>query len=179
MKKIWVDVETTGLLCGKDRIIELAAIYEDDVFHRYCKPFDSKPENFGFIEGLTGITWKYLEENGCSDQKLYREFNTWICKIINQYDRLDKAVFCAYNAHFDSDFIRALFNRNGNKFYGSFFFSARLDVMTTVAENMDKLYTLPNLKNETVCNHLGIELKAHSALEDIKATKELYERLLK
>lgn len=177
MKKIWIDVETTGLFANKDRITELAAIYEGEVFHMYCKPFDEKPVDYDRIEAITGISWEFLEKMGIGDNELYNEFSGWLKSIINAYDKKDKAVFCAYNAHFDSDFIRQLFYRNGDKYYGSFFYSARIDVMTTVAENIEVFQGTPNLKNETVCKHLGIDLKAHSAIEDINATKKLYETL--
>jgi DNA polymerase III epsilon subunit-like protein len=34
---------------------------------------------------------------------------------------------------------------------------------------------LKNYRLETMCKHFGIELKAHDAMSDIEATKQLYE----
>jgi exonuclease I len=38
--------------------------------------------------------------------------------------------------------------------------------------------TLQNYKLETVAGHFGIELKAHDALSDVKATREIIRKVL-
>lgn len=178
MKTIWIDVETTGLDFEKCQIIELAALYENgkesDLFHKYCKP-ESRPDNFAEIEELTGISWSFLEDCGVSERQLYIDFVEFLSKKIDRYDRTDKALFAAFNADFDNQFLRELFKRNGDNYFGSWFHSARLDVFSTVAMayRFEVLDVQPNNKNETIAKALDIQLTAHSAIEDIKASRQI------
>ena len=174
MKICWVDVETTGIDHNTNTIIELAALYEDDgadksVFHVYIKP-ESLPKE---IEELTGITMEYLEQNGITEAEAYSQFTDWLAKKIDKYKKEDKAIFAAYNARFDNDFIRELFKRNNDNYFGSWFYSASLDIMGTAILMVRLGYiSVPvNFKNVTICESFGIEHKAHSAIEDIKASR--------
>lgn len=181
MKTVWIDLETTGLDAKSARIIEFAALYEDrgeiiEERHIYCKPFDKQPEDFARIEELTGISWAELEVNGVSDEELYRAVVAFMDSIVNKYDRGDKAIFAGYNATFDERFVRELFNRNGNQYYGSYFYSGRLDVMSSVVEAVweGRLDRPANLKLATVAVALEFgEFQAHSALEDIRMTRAI------
>lgn len=182
-KTIWIDVETTGLNPQYHTIIELAAVYEWNgsiiPFHRYCLP-DDKPEDFSFIENLTGITWKFLEENGIKEKDLYKSFKQFLTSHIDPYDKTDKAVFSAYNADFDFKFCRSLFHRNNDKYFGAYFYKIPLDVKSTVAHALRSGLIEPqeNFKNATICKYLGIEIEhAHSAMDDIKASRELQIKL--
>jgi len=173
-KVIWLDVETTGLDPKTCTIIELAALYENgtdkSVFHVYIKP-ESLPKE---IEELTGITMEYLEQNGITEAEAYSQFTAWLAEKIDKYKKEDKAIFAAYNARFDNDFIRELFKRNKDNYFGSWFHSASLDIMGTAILCV-RLGLIPvpvNFKNITICESFGIELKAHSALDDIKASRQ-------
>ena len=177
MKQIWIDVETTGLDCKIDSIIELAALYENgkekSVFHTYILPA-TKKDDFNIIEDLLGITWEYLEQNGITEAEAYSEFEKWLGSHIDKYDKKDKAIFAAYNAKFDTDFIREMFLRNYDNYFGSWFFSASMDIMSTAVLCV-KLELMPvpeNFKNSTTCKYFGIVHKVHSAIEDIKASRQ-------
>ena len=178
VKQIWIDCETTGLDPKTDTIIELAAECDGDIFHAYCLP-DTKPNNWDFISNLTGITAEFLFQFGTTESALYKKFNEWICKKIDRYDKTDKAVLCGYGARFDMDFIRALFDRNNDKYFGSFFFSLPMDVQSLVAQGLliGIVPILENMKLETVCNHFNIGIDAHSALSDIISTRRLFNKL--
>jgi len=174
---VWIDVETTGLNCKEDKIIELAALYENgkekSVFHTYILPAE-KPTDFTVIEELTGITWEYLEKNGIASAEAYSKFSDWLGERINKYDKKDKAIFAAYNAKFDNDFMREFFKHNFDNYFGSWFYSASLDIMGTAVLCV-KLGLIPapeNFKNSTICQSFGIEHKLHSAIEDIKASRQ-------
>ena len=185
-KIIWIDVETTGIDHNTNTIIELAALYENDtdksVFHVYILP-SARPDDFNTIEELTGITWEYLQHNGITEAEAYKQFSEWLSERIDKYDKSDKAIFAAYNARFDNDFIQELFLRNHDDYFGSWFYSAPLDIMGT-AILMVRLGYIPvpvNFKNVTICESFGIEHKAHSAIDDIKASRKAQlemERLL-
>ena len=178
MSKIcWIDTETTGLDPKTCTIIELAVLYENDkdksVFHVYILPA-SRPDDFNTIEELTGITWEYLEQNGITEAEAYKEFIEWISQYIDKYDKSDKAIFAVYNARFDNDFIRELFKRNHDNYFGSWFYSASLDIMGTaiLCVRLELMPVPVNFKNVTICESFGIEHKAHSALDDIKASRQ-------
>ena len=177
MKQIWIDTETTGIDHHTNFIIELAALYEDgkskSVFHVYILP-ELKPDDFNVIEELTGITWEYLEQNGITESEAFTQFIAWIDQYIDHYDKKDKAIFAAYNARFDNDFIREFFKHNADNYFGSWFYSASLDIMGT-AMLCVKLGLIPvpaNFKNSTICEYFGITHKVHSAIEDIKASRQ-------
>lgn len=180
IEKLWVDVETTGTDPENDTIIELAMTYQDKVFHKYCLP-DKKPDNFEEITEITGITWDFLKENGVISEKiLFHSFITGINSLINVYSHDDKLILSGYKIDFDISFLRELFLKNGNEFFGMYFFYPSIDVRTFVANELSsgRLKLLENYKLETVCKAYNIEFKAHSAIKDIKATKELYEKIM-
>lgn len=176
MKTCWIDVETTGTEPATNTIIELAALYENgqqkSIFHVYILP-DSHPDDFDTIEELTGITWEYLEQNGITEKEGYKQFTTWLAQYIDKYNKEDKAIFAAYNARFDNDFIRELFKRNNDNYFGSWFYSASLDIMGTVIQcaRFEIIPVPDNFKNVTICESFGIEHKAHNAIDDIKASR--------
>jgi DNA polymerase III epsilon subunit-like protein len=97
---------------------------------------------------------------------------------VNKFDRQDKAVMLGYNVGFDERFLRAAFERQRDKYFGSWFFWPKVDVAGAVArEVLKRGLRLPNYKLETVCGHFGVKIDAHDALSDIKATVELWRRL--
>jgi DNA polymerase III alpha subunit (gram-positive type) len=179
MKTLWIDVETTGLIAENNFIIELAALYENNgmdksIFHVYILP-EKRPDDFDFIEELTGITWEYLEQNGISESQAYTEFTTWLAYRMDKFDSEDKAIFAAYNARFDYDFMREFFKHNSDKYFGSWFFKIPMDIMNTVmlCVRLELIPILPDFKNATVIKFFEIEYQAHSAIEDIKASRQI------
>ena len=69
------------------------------------------------------------------------------------------------------------FKKNGNPYFYGYVNYHLLDVIQatalfTVAGKMK----LQNMKLGTVCEHFGISLKAHDALEDIRATRQVFYR---
>lgn len=184
MKKIFIDVETTGLSTVHDRITELAALYEVDgeinsEFHVYCKPFDEKPLNYKVLENKGMPKWDFLVENGCSYDTLYKFFKKWLESFINPFDKEDKALFYGYNARFDMDFCRALFKTHNDSYFGAYFYRVPVDVMALAIEALSKKSNMPpNFKLTTVCEVFNTTLKnAHTAIEDIQATRDLYNKI--
>jgi len=177
MKVIWIDVETTGIDHENNVIIELAALYENgkdkSVFHVYINP-GIFPDDFKVIEELTGITQEYLEQNGITEAEAYTQFIDWIGQYIDKYNKADKAIFAAYNAKFDNDYMRDFFKHNNDDYFGSWFYSASLDIMSTVAlcVRLELMQVPSNFKNPTICESLGIKHNAHRALDDIKASRK-------
>jgi len=175
-KVVWIDVETTGLDPETRCIIEIAALFEGagqkSIFHTYILP-DELPTDFDIIEEITGITWEYLQQKGIPEAEAYKQFTEWLGKYIDKYDKEDKAIFAAYNADFDFNFIHQFFNHNKDKYLGSWFLKVPLDIMNTVMQlvRFELIPIPPDFKNSTTCSYFGIEHKAHSAIDDIKASR--------
>ncbi len=187
MKILWLDLETTGLSSYSCKITEIAALYIDtdkpeeiEEFHRYIK-YAEYPDDYQKVAQITGLTPEVLEEKGFIESTVFNEFFDFINKKIDKFNKSDKCIVAGYNVKFDVDFFRSFFYNNGNTYFGSYFFSASIDVMTIVAMSLidgQIESNLPNFKLKTVANSVGIEFEAHSAIDDIKATKELFEKLL-
>lgn len=181
MKIAWIDVETTGIDTKTSQIIELACLFNCNgdwhEFHQFCKP-KSKPENYDDVAKKShNIPWSFLEENGVTQIGLYGNFLNFLAALIDKYEKSDKAIFAGYNSKFDSNHVRELFMRLKDYFFGSFFHSMPLDVASTFMAAMDLglVEKQKDIKLGTVCGYLGIKLEnAHSAIEDIKATKEAH-----
>ncbi len=179
---VWIDVETTGLFPSRQDIITMGYLFEMEgeiLLERDLQLRPIKPEN---------IEAKALAINGMSEEEImkfppadeaYSLLVTDLRGYVDKYNKFDKAIFAGFNARFDSDFVRALFRKMGDKYFGSWFFPSPLDVMGTLVERMrEERIDLVNHKLVTVCSHFGIDLKdAHTALADIRATRELYYKI--
>lgn len=86
--------------------------------------------------------------------------------------RHEKMVFAGYNSdEFDWNHVKAVLERNGARMED--YFRGKADVFRQV-----KSAWLTNRKLKTVCARLGIKMdKAHDALSDIRATREVAKTL--
>lgn len=140
----------------------------------------SLDEKKGKIIQLSG----YIVINGIVIEKfdfksnIYKHLIRLLDKHVNKYDVNDKFDFIAYNATFDLKFIRELFIKSNNEFFGSYFYSTPICVL-----NMSRIY-LRNNKNKpenfklsTVASFFKIPVnknKLHDGLYDITLTLKLY-----
>lgn len=193
MKRMSIDLETDGLCSDTNRIIEIAVLYEDGpeesraVFHQYVLP-ETKSEGFDEAAKVShGLSWEFLEKNGKAEEDVFIELIKWLDERFNKYDPLDRAFFLAYNAKFDNEFIWKMFKRyeTGTKddaHYGSYFRKGCvIDILPIVAATVDygMLPVPENFQNKTIAKLLDIPLEnAHSALEDIKASRLIYLKCL-
>ena len=117
-----------------------------------------------------------------SQDTFYKKLMSLLGKYINKFDTKDKFYMIGYNSHaFDAQFIRALFTRNGNSFFGSYFWNPNVDVMLiAMAACIGQRDKLPNFKLGTVARSLGIvidEDRLHDGLYDVEVTSELFDIL--
>ena len=195
-KLCFIDVETTGTDAKRNGILQIAGeiiLLEGlttgtDKKHNYevvdSFNFNVKPFATDVIED------KALEVNKITREQIhtfenpsasYQGIMNIFCKSVDKYNKKDKYFFVGYNARFDYDFMRAWFEKNGDKYFGSFFYFPPLDVMNAAMWNMIReRKTLPNFKLETVANNLGITLEGnfHDAMKDIQITKEIFFKFL-
>ena len=184
-KIIFIDTETGGVNAEKSALIQLSGIIEVDgtekeKFNFYIKPFENSEVNEKALE----VQRRTLEELGTEkyidESIIYKKFLEILDKYIDKYDKNDKFIVAGYNVKFDIDILKALFERNNNKFLFSYFNSSMLDPLYSVRllQVACMLPVLENNKLETWCKYFNIELKAHDSLQDITATKKLIEKLI-
>lgn len=186
MKKfIYIDTETTGANPEKHGIWQLAGYVEIDNKIKEKFAYNLSP----FPNDLIDI--KALEIGGKSEQDIksfenpnivYKEFSDLLKNYVDKFNPKDKLFFVGYNAHFDMNFLRSWFVKNGDNYFGSFFWFPPIDVMQLAANSLiNDRHLLPNFKLSTVCNHFGIQLKEnenlHEAETDIRLTFDLYKKL--
>lgn len=184
-KIIFIDTETGGVNAEKSALIQLSGIIEVDgtekeKFNFYIKPFENSEVNEKALE-VQGRTLEELGTEKYIDESIiYKKFLEILDKYIDKYDKNDKFIVAGYNVKFDIDILKALFERNNNKFLFSYFNSSMLDPLYSVRllQVADMLPVLENNKLETWCKYFNIELKAHDSLQDITATKKLIEKLV-
>lgn len=160
---VLLDIETTGLSCENDEIIEIAAVevncgkvsLEKNWLVKIQK--NIPPE----IRKLTGITDNMLQEQGDMLENILPE----LFKLIE-----DRTVLI-YNAQFDISFLEY-----NSKKYGVEFPRIHIkDVLTTAKSILRKL---ENHKLETVASYLEIENKqCHRALEDCHLLNKVFYKL--
>ncbi len=183
MKTFWADTETTGLSSTRNEIWQLAFIIEIDgkvVVEKNFKMRPLHPENAHPKALEVGkVTLETLAKFP-HPTEVYKEMVAILDKHVDRFNPADKFFIAGQNVQFDVGFLRAFFKQNGNTFFGSYFESAPIDLMTASAMAVRAgIIRVPNFKLGTICAALGIKLEAHDALEDIKATRHAFDELTK
>ena len=186
-KLCFVDLETTGVDREKNDIFQLATIITDpsgenilDEMTLSFKPIQTKNFQDGALE-KTGVTLEYLNSLELDSFDARNLFIDLIKEHVDPYNKKDKMHIVAYNAAFDSDFLREWWRKAEDPYFGSLFWNPPICVMQASAWFVQRVRgALPNFKLGTVCESAGInwdESKAHDAQYDIQKTHELYKYL--
>jgi DNA polymerase III subunit epsilon len=185
MKLIYIDVETTGIPCPQSGLVQLAGLVEDD--GKIRESFDYRiglfPADIVSDEALAvnGLTREEIAEFN-RPERVFSKFIQLLDGFVDRYNRTDKLQFIGYNATFDADHVRAWFEKNNDKYYGSWFWHPPIDVMGIAAVALMKSRAeLRNFKLGTVAQALGLEVddtKTHDALYDVHLTREMFHVLL-
>jgi DNA polymerase-3 subunit epsilon len=181
MKELWFDVETTGLDCEKQDIVQLAMIVVIDNEEVATKEIRMKPFCFENVQTsaleVHGITIEEIQKYQ-DPQSAYQETISFLSQHCDKFDRADKFYPGGYNVRFDLDFLAAFFRKNNDKYFGSWQNWRVMDPLPLLY-TMDacKQLSLPNYKLETVAEYFGVELKAHDAVSDVRASREVWKRL--
>lgn len=167
-KILFVDLETTGFDRTWDYIIEVAAILYDEEtqvrlgeFHEYIRPGKRIPQAVAEITGITD----FMVRDARPEKEVLADFMEWV--VMNKPDKIT-----AYNASFDKGFI-------DNKVEKYQLFSREIEWfdMMKYGRQLKKEGKIENYKQETVAKYLNIVYQAHSAIEDVKALIQVYEKL--
>lgn len=181
--RIFIDVETTGLDPKINNIFQLSGIIADpelnilEKFDYKFRPFDLDNCEPAALE-KTGMTLDELQSLPMDYNEAFNQFTHAMSKRCNRYDKTDKFQMIAYNAPFDSGFLREFFTKNNDNYFGSWFWNPPICVMQASAWALqDQRADISNFKLATLCKLVGIdwdETQAHNAMYDIHKTYELY-----
>lgn len=194
-KIIFIDVETTGVDPERNGLTQLSGCVQigDEVkesFDFFIRPFLKDEIETAALE-VTGFDRRqfllpdhpnYLAVEGQNfedPRDVYDRVAAMLGKYVNQYDKADKFQFVGYNAHsFDMPFMRRFWEKNGNRFFGSWFWYPCLDVMLVWAQILQPVRAeLTNFKLATVAKHCGIKVddtRLHDSQYDVELTRSLW-----
>lgn len=192
-KRLYCDIETSGLNPQIHGITQIAAIVELDgkVVDSLNLPCLIRPEE--------KIEAKALEIQGLFEHEI-REgegrhtarnahiiFTEFMRKYVNPYNKKDKFHFVGFNSQaFDAVFLNQWFRKNQDNYFYAWFFNPTIDVYVLAGYFMEQVRVdFPNFQLATVCRRVNLpweEEEAHDAMYDITMTRKLFlecERLLK
>lgn len=182
MKALWIDLETTGLnpyACAIHHVACIAVIHGvEERREWHIQPHADAL----FQEGwdVSGVTKDQVMAYETTPAQFFAEFIGWLGKMVQCFDKTDKMFWLGYNSRFDEDFMRAMFKRHKNNFFGSYFWTPSLDIMQIAAFQLCSVRSsLPNFKLGTVYNYLFNEdlTDAHDGMADIVATRRIFKKL--
>lgn len=187
MKRLYYDLETTGLNPAKHGIHQIAGIIE--INGATIEKFNIKlqPNPKCTIEqtalDIAGVTREQIN-NYQPFPAGYTEFVNTISKHVDQYNKKDKFHLVGYNNRgFDDNFLRELFKQNGNEYFGSYFWNDGIDVLVMASYALEsRRAELENFQLKTVAKFVGIEVdekKLHDAFYDIELTKQILDIITK
>ena len=183
-KLLYTDTETTGLDAEANALTQIACIVVMDGEEVDRLVLDINPFTYPYAAVIDDkaleITGKTKEEvRTYPDQRV--QCHKWVAfmeKHIDIDDKKDVFQFIGYNTSFDIGFVKNWLKING-LYFNNFFSYKDVDVFAMV-KHMRLWGMLDGCKDDklgTVCEHFGVELDAHDAMNDIVATRELYKKL--
>ena len=170
-KVVFADLETTGWSRDWDYIIEVAAVIYDEetqkigkTFHEYIRPGKRIPPK---VTEITGITEAQVK-NARTEREVLIDFYEWL-----HVQQVEKIIGHNFKS-FDWSFLRKKADR-----YKIFLKDYEIVDTLTLARRLSKegKIEVPNHKQPTLANFYGIDYRAHSAIEDVKALIKIYEKM--
>jgi len=174
----FIDLETTGLDPERHEIIEIGVILARQIERANTGPLVEVIEEFELKvipERIEDADPKALQINGY-DPERWTEAMSLGKAIEIVRDKTEDAVMVGQNVTFDWVFLEKAFTKIGikNKMHYH-----RVDLMSMA---FAKLYDIPEMQRfslRELCVYFGVKNeKAHNALSDIRATYEVYKKLL-
>lgn len=182
-KFFFCDLETTGTDSAVNGIhqISIHIFANGKTEHAGWKvqPFSSEIIEDEALK-VSGITRETL--TAYRDPRIvYHELIKLLSNYVDKYNRADKFFFVAYNAPFDMDFMRSFFKKNGDEYFGSWFYYPDWCVMRQALTQLYK--NRSGMKNFQLSTLMSFNESAgsdkitegfHDADVDIKATLRLF-----
>lgn len=183
MKIFWVDTETSGTDPKRHGLIQIGYIVEIDYKKISGGNIFIDPTSYGkeldpaALE-YNQITPEEIKELSMPINQVWQELHKILRYYVDRYDRNDKFVIGGHNVQFDIDFLQALWDHFGDKYFYSYFhIGTAIDTkklaswwMWTGGFEINPVGT----KIKDIADALGIEIegKEHDALYDITLTRQ-------
>lgn len=188
MKFLICDVESTGVDAYSDFVTQIGAIkriekdgeVREDGFRAHVKPPDYPNIPYGEqVEEKTGIPFKEIE-NFYEEEYVLRNFINWVTEG-KKFSFYDRYVFIAYNANFDFNMVRRMFQRHGmlGKF-NKIFIASPMDIFSLAYCLRQKLNLTSKVQLATIAKEFGIQSQSedlHDAFNDVKLLRSLFLKL--
>ncbi|MDD4373151.1 MAG: exonuclease domain-containing protein [Bacteroidales bacterium] len=160
-KYVIIDVETTGLKAGPEKITEIAAVLHDG--HRVIDSFSS------LVNPEKKIPYRITQLTGINDQMVAGAPKFY--ELARQFiEFTEDAILIGHNVSFDYRFIQAEYKSLGYDF--------RRQTMDTVKLSRKLIPGQPSYSLGKLCRNLNIQIEnRHRALGDALATTRLFELL--
>ena len=192
MKLLFFDLETTGFGYDKCAIIQLGGIVVDCDANGELKPIDGinlkmRPRVGKWIDQRALEINKFTVDEVLSwedDREAFKKFTKFLEKHVDKFNKMDKFKLVGYNSlHFDIDFLRQWFADNGDKYFGSWFWSDSIDVLSEASRYLTTYRPIMiNFKLGNVAKVMGIDVDEnalHDGLYDIKTTYKIFKIIMK
>lgn len=185
MKLFYLDLETTGVKFWRNGIHQISGAIEIDgevkeEFNFHVQPYSRADIELEALK-IANVTREDLEDYA-GFEDVYNEILTMLARYVDKFNKADKFHIVGYNnAAFDNPFFRAFFVQNNDNYFGSWFWSAAIDVMILAAEKLKQdRHKMADFTLKTVAAWLGIEIdetQLHNAKYDIYLTREIYKKV--
>lgn len=180
-----VDVETGGVNCQTDALLEIAAVKvelnamsqwvcsaDNAIWHEHIKPFEGgrcDPKALAFNHIIPDHPLRFAVEEGVALRALRKQVNLWLHET-----GCRRAVLVGHNAHFDLNFIMQAVNRCQLSAFPFHAFTC-FDTATLGALLYGKTVLAEIMRQAKVPFDVA---KAHGALYDAQKTAELFCHML-
>lgn len=182
MEKLFVyDLETTGLNSDRNGIHQLSGMIIIDgivkqSFDFRIRPFDADVIDQSALD-IAGVTKEQIMDYQSAADG-YQNLISMLKKYVNKFDSKDKFHLVGYNnRRFDDQFFRSFFEKSGDKYFGSWFWSDSIDVLVLASYHLRSIRNLlPDFKLRSVASMMGLtidEAKLHDAKYDIDLTYQI------
>lgn len=194
-KLLFIDVETTGVNPERNGLTQISGCVQigDEVkesFDYFVRPYPQDEIELSALE-VTGMSRRQFllpdhpdflavpGQNFADPGEVFARLVAMLGQYVSKFDKTDKFQFVGYNAHsFDMPFMRRFWEKNGDRYFGSWFWFPCLDVMLVWAQILQPVRAeLSNFKLATVARHCGVkvdETRLHDSLYDIELTRSLW-----
>jgi len=192
---VWVDLETGGVDETRHQITQFAAVAtggpplfkepeHDSEFERKVSLVNGRWEQEALdVQNYDEITW--LAE-GKTMVEVLDDFDQWVRKHCHEAvskrtgNPYQVAHMGGHNVGFDGRFLRAAAERNDRWIRLTNWTGGVYDTLHLAKWHFLGLDKRPdNLKLETLCEFFGVKIKAHDALEDVRATIKIAREMIK
>lgn len=154
-------------------------------FHTYIKPSRPEKAQAGAL-AVIGDGWAKAQAEGVDAKVGFQQLLKWIESLNEKGGVMTKPIFMAYNAPFDSKFIKyhcLEHNLIKKSDYGwEFPWAFEFDILNMAFMLFESDSSIPNFKLETILNKFGLKRKnpnVHTAEEDVELMAQWTKRAFK